>query len=55
MSLGRNVTCPSITQIIDAYSSGSEAFKELQKHHGLKSEAIDDVMIDLEQVYTVTL
>ena len=37
-------------QVLDAYSSGAEAFKQLQQAHGMRPDHINDVMIDLEQV-----
>ena len=37
-------------QVLDAYSSGNEVFKQLSKQYGLTPDKVDDIMTDLEQV-----
>jgi hypothetical protein len=39
-------------QVLDAYATGVEAFKELKTRYGLTEDSIDDTMIKIQEVRT---
>ena len=39
-------------QIVDAYSSGVEAYKDIKQKYGLTTDRIDDVMDTVQEVST---